>query len=136
LWHFHCTPGWFILPLFSFFPLSLLKMTSQVSMFHIYTCVENRLTTFTILYPLHSPSPSPSYPPLTMTCFKFLSFTVSVSVRCAVCFCLGILPVSILYRNRSNPLYYSSLAFSPTPYCQQLSVSFAVLLLHRWDVFQ
>jgi hypothetical protein len=60
-------------PLFSLFPLLLLKM---VSTFHIHTCVENTLTIFTFLYPFHLPSPACRYPLFNMTCFTFLPFIV------------------------------------------------------------
>jgi hypothetical protein len=52
-------------------------------------------------------------------------------------FCLGVLPVIILYFSKSNPLYYSSLFFSPTLYCSIVFIVFCcVLFLHRCDIFQ
>jgi hypothetical protein len=63
LWHFHvyvqCTPVWFIpsiTPLSTFSPC-FLKWLRQVSMFYNHTCVDNTSTIFTLLYPLHLPSP-------------------------------------------------------------------------------
>jgi hypothetical protein len=79
-------------------------------MIHIHTCIESTSTTFTLLYPLHLPSPSCYYPLLNMTCFTFI---VEVPVHCTMGVCLGILPVNMLYRNQSNPFCYSSPPFSP-----------------------
>jgi hypothetical protein len=59
----------------------------------------------------------PQYPPspiinLPLSC---LFHIVLVSIHCSVEFCLGILPVNILYFNQCNPLYYSSLLFLRPP---------------------
>jgi hypothetical protein len=52
-------------------------------------------------------------------------------------FCLGILPVNILYFDQPNPLYYSSLPFLPTPCCSKVFSAFhCVLFLHRFVVFR
>jgi hypothetical protein len=92
-------------------PSTFLKWLYQVSMFHIHTCKENISTIFTFLLPLHLHSPSCYYPLLNMTCFTF--HFIGISVLCSVGFCLGILPVNMLYFNQSNSLDYSSLSFSP-----------------------
>jgi hypothetical protein len=73
----------------------------------------------------HLSSPSRYYPPPNMICFTFLSFIWSV--QCSVRFCSGISPVSILYFNQSNPLYYSIITLFSTIF----SVFHCVLFLHR-----
>jgi hypothetical protein len=111
LWHFYkyiyFTLVWFISLHYS--PSSLthfLKMTSAG--FHVPYSWLSTSTILTILYPFHLPSPLTwpvlhSYPSLF------------VPVHCSVEFCLGILPVNILYFNQSNPLYYSSSPISLYP---------------------
>jgi hypothetical protein len=71
-------------PLCSLSPF--LKWLPQVSMFHIYTCIESTATIFTLSSSFTLPLPLA--PSLNMTCFTFLSFFVLVSVHCAVCFAL------------------------------------------------
>jgi hypothetical protein len=111
--HIHCIPVWFILYIIlPLLPLPFSKWLWQVSVFHIHTCIENKLTIFTLLYPLHLPSLSYNYPSLNMTCFIFLSFIVLVPAQCLLGFCLGILPVNMLYFSQSNPLFNSFLSFS------------------------
>jgi hypothetical protein len=53
-----------------------------------------------------------------VTCFTFLSFIVQVSAHCSVWFCLGILPVNILYFNQPNPAPMT-LPY-PSPFCAVL----------------
>jgi hypothetical protein len=62
-----------------------------------------------------------------MTCVKFLSFIILVSAHCSVRFCLGILPVNILYFNQPYPLYYSSHPFPLTLYWSTVFSAFHCL---------
>jgi hypothetical protein len=101
------------------------------------TCIEITSIIFTLFYLLHLPSFSHYYPPLNITCITSLSFIVLVSLHYLEGFCLGILPVNILYFSQSNPLYYSSLSFTPTSYCSTVfSVFHCALFILSCDIFQ
>jgi hypothetical protein len=129
-----CTVFWFVFFIIPPIPLHLLKMTSTVSMFRIHTCIENKLTIFTLLYPLHSPSPTTNTLPYHD--LVYISVLYWLFVHCSVGFCLGILPVNILYFNQSTPpLLFLSLFPLPC-IIQQFSVFSFVLFLHRCDIFQ
>jgi hypothetical protein len=93
--------------------------------FHIYI-YKNTSIIFTLLYPLYLPFPSRCCPTLNMTYFTFLSFIVLVYVRCSVGFCLGILPVNILYFNQSYPSIILPYTFTLPSIVQQFCLHFIV----------
>jgi hypothetical protein len=82
-------------------------------MFHIHTCVENTSSSFTLPLPLGS---SPLH---DLFCSPVLH---CLSVYCSVGFCLGILPVNILYFNQSHPSITLPYPFLPPHIVQQFSL--------------
>jgi hypothetical protein len=81
-------------------------------MFHIYTCIENTSTIFTLLYPLHLPSPSCYYPPPKVTCSTVLPFNV----------CLFIVQCSF------------TLIFCLWTYCTSISLTFSIILIYPFPL--
>jgi hypothetical protein len=123
-------------PLFLPYLFPFLKYVHRVSMLHIHTWIEHTSTIFTLVYPLHLPSPLTSSLPLTWPIFQScLSF-----FKCLIIlqwgFCLGILPVNILHLKQSNCLYSSSSPFCSTLYCWivfSLTVSSSYTdMMHSW----
>jgi hypothetical protein len=104
-----CFTPFIILPL----PLSpFIKWLWQVSLFHIHRCIDNHWPyspSFTLIISLPLPLvPSPYHELFYIPVLYCLSACTLFSGSF-----LSIFPVNILCFNQSNPLYYSSLSFSP-----------------------